>query len=254
MITVMYTPFIASVVSLRAMGIKFKEMLRLLDLKLPKLRWVVYSIAISLIFISLGVLIPSIMVYPLDLVRYIEGLSNKLHVPYYAALILTIFSSIIAGLTVNTIVALGEETGWRGLLCTILYERLGFTYTSVVIGVIWGLWHAPLVLCLGYDFKLPKEYSPVDPLHLLSFCFFTITLSFILVFIRLVSDSVLVPSMIHGLINGLGGLGLLASTQLPELLRFPGGLLGSVASIITFVIVLSISRLRGIKISLLRRQ
>lgn len=39
---------------------------------------------------------------------------------------------------------LGEELGWRGLLQDHLNQRIGWLEASLVIGVIWLIWHLPL--------------------------------------------------------------------------------------------------------------
>lgn len=53
----------------------------------------------------------------------------------------------------NLTVAFGEEVGWRGWLLTSL-RPLGTWPALIIVGVIWGLWHAPLIL-LGYNFARP---------------------------------------------------------------------------------------------------
>ena len=50
-----------------------------------------------------------------------------------------------------TVTAFGEELGWRGYLTTAL-SPLGFWRSALIIGVVWGLWHAPIIL-LGYNFN-----------------------------------------------------------------------------------------------------
>ncbi|GAA2185460.1 CPBP family intramembrane metalloprotease [Leucobacter alluvii] len=57
----------------------------------------------------------------------------------------------IGGLA-NSLLAFGEEIGWRGWLLTAL-RPLGTSPAIVITGVIWGLWHSPLIL-LGYNFGL----------------------------------------------------------------------------------------------------
>lgn len=60
----------------------------------------------------------------------------------------------IAALPVNTLISalatLGEEVGWRGWLLPNLLP-LGTWPALVLTGLIWGVWHAPLIL-LGYNF------------------------------------------------------------------------------------------------------
>lgn len=53
----------------------------------------------------------------------------------------------------NVTVAFGEEIGWRGWLLTSL-RPLGTWPALLIVGAIWGLWHAPLIL-LGYNFSRP---------------------------------------------------------------------------------------------------
>jgi membrane protease YdiL (CAAX protease family) len=45
---------------------------------------------------------------------------------------------MIAGMVIG---ALGEETGWRGFLQPFLEERFSLPVASILVGLIWGLWH-----------------------------------------------------------------------------------------------------------------
>jgi membrane protease YdiL (CAAX protease family) len=62
---------------------------------------------------------------------------------------------LLAGLTVapviNAVFAFGEEFGWRGYLLPRL-RPLGQFQAAIVVGVIWGLWHAPVIVQDGYNF------------------------------------------------------------------------------------------------------
>ena len=51
-------------------------------------------------------------------------------------------------LLLQALLAIGEETGWRGWLQREL-TPLGFWRMSLLIGLAWALWHAPIVLALG---------------------------------------------------------------------------------------------------------
>ena len=56
-----------------------------------------------------------------------------------------LLQGLIAGITINAVVGFGEELGWRGLLQREL-GFIGFWKSSILIGFIWGVWHAPIIL------------------------------------------------------------------------------------------------------------
>jgi uncharacterized protein len=104
---------------------------------------------------------------------------------------------MIQGLTISTlftsIFTFGEEFGWRGYL-TVKLLPLGRNQALLMTGIIWGLWHAPVIL-MGYNY-------PTQPvLGVLLMVVFCIWLSFILGWLRLASGSVLPPTLGHAVIN-----------------------------------------------------
>ncbi len=44
---------------------------------------------------------------------------------------------------------LGEEFGWRGYLTPALTRLMNWRMASLVVGIVWGLWHLPLFLLPG---------------------------------------------------------------------------------------------------------
>lgn len=44
---------------------------------------------------------------------------------------------------------LGEETGWRGFALPRMLDRLGPVVASVLLGLLWALWHLPLFFTEG---------------------------------------------------------------------------------------------------------
>lgn len=106
---------------------------------------------------------------------------------------------IVVASLVNTIFALGEEIGWRGWLWNRL-ARLGQIPKILVSGVIWGLWHAPLVL-LGYNYPFATGAWGV-----VAMCGMCTIFGAFLGWLRTLSGSVWPAALAHGVFNAGAGL------------------------------------------------
>ena len=110
-----------------------------------------------------------------------------------------VFTGIITGFSFSALTAFGEEFGWRGYLLTKLKEK-GFLVSSVVIGVVWGLWHAPLILA-GYNYPT----NPVAGVFMMVLACVSITP--LMIYLTVSGKSILVATFYHGGFNSLVGLG-----------------------------------------------
>src|SRR5258708_17051003 len=61
---------------------------------------------------------------------------------------------------------LGEELGWRGFLLPQLSRQYGFTTGCFVTGVVWALWHYPLLFAFGF-FSRHNAFSQIAFLTIL---------------------------------------------------------------------------------------
>jgi membrane protease YdiL (CAAX protease family) len=112
-----------------------------------------------------------------------------------------LLQGLIAGITINAIAGFGEELGWRGFLQRE-FGYMGFWKSSAVIGVIWGIWHAPLIL-LGHNY--PEH--PIAGVFMMTI--FTLLLSPIFGYVRLKAKSVIAAAVIHGSLNATMGLSIM---------------------------------------------
>jgi uncharacterized protein len=94
-----------------------------------------------------------------------------------------------------TLFTFGEEYGWRGYLLPRLLP-LGEVRASMLLGLIWGLWHLPLIIA-GLNYPGVNVW-----LAILVFTFVTVALSFTYTWFYVASSgSVLVASVFHASTN-----------------------------------------------------
>jgi membrane protease YdiL (CAAX protease family) len=94
-----------------------------------------------------------------------------------------------------TLFTFGEEYGWRGYLLPRLLP-LGEIRASVLLGVIWGVWHLPLILA-GLNYPGVNVW-----LAIIVFTFVTVALTFTYTWFYVASSgSVLVAAVFHASTN-----------------------------------------------------
>jgi len=106
---------------------------------------------------------------------------------------------VVLGGTLGLFVAIGgigEELGWRGFLVPELYKHYDFTRTVLISGVIWAVYHWPLLI-----FLIAPRLG-VSALPLLAFTIVaSVGLSTIMAWFRLRSGSVWTAVIFHMALN-----------------------------------------------------
>ena len=98
---------------------------------------------------------------------------------------------------------LAEDIGWRGYILPKLRERMSPLKASLLIGVLWVLWHVPFYL-------FPEGGVAVGEVPLLWFAPLTIAWSVLFAWVYVNTESILMPVLFHAAINTtLGTLGIL---------------------------------------------
>ena len=145
----------------------------------------------------------------------------------------------IAAFTVNAVLALGEEIGWRGFLVPAL-RRYGTWPALIVSGIVWGLWHAPVIL-LGYNFARP---SAIGLLLMVAGC---LIWGVLLGLLRLRSGAVWPAVFAHGAMNASMGLPMLffaAGSHPDPALMLGFGASGWIAGGLTIAVLLATGQFR----------
>ena len=96
------------------------------------------------------------------------------------------------GVAGSCISALGEELGWRGFLVPQLAKIVPFNRVAMISGVIWALWHYPIIL-------FSTAYRGAGPLWYTVACFtvMVVSMSFLFAWMRLKSGSVWTGMLLH---------------------------------------------------------
>lgn len=148
--------------------------------------------------------------------------------PPVEVVVLAQLAALPVGALFNSIFAFGEEIGWRGWLVPAL-RPLGTWPALLLTGVIWGIWHSPVIL-LGYNFG---RTDITGVLFMIGGC---VAWGILLGWVRLRSASVWPAVIAHGSLNAAGGLVVLFAAAQPDLAL--AGPLGVAAWIVLALVVL----------------
>lgn len=119
----------------------------------------------------------------------------------------TLVVSLTLWPAINTLVALGEEFGWRAYLLPKL-EPLGIRRALVAHGTIWGIWHWPLI-AMGYNYGLDYPLAPWSGLATMTIA--TIAIGTIFGAFSMRIGSVWPAALAHGTLNAVGSLSSVVS-------------------------------------------
>lgn len=155
----------------------------------------------------LGYLIPLAYAFPVYLVVWLGGLGGFADGEFVkrtaeefgwsnlspgGTLTLFVLLTGTLGLVGKTSRALGEEIGWRGFLVPELSKVVGFGGVGLISGVMWAIYHFPVLLFADYNSGTPAWYG------LSCFTVMVGADSFILAWLTLRSGSLWPAAIFHG--------------------------------------------------------
>jgi membrane protease YdiL (CAAX protease family) len=115
------------------------------------------------------------------------------NLPAMVLLLSAAINTVLVGPFLGLIITFGEEYGWRGFLQTELI-RLGRIRGVLLLGVIWGIWHWPMIW-MGYNYPGQPLFGS---LFMVAYC---IILAYFLAYAVFKSKGVWTAAYLHALTN-----------------------------------------------------
>ena len=122
-----------------------------------------------------------------------QGLTYPLYI------LISVVSCMTYAPLFNMFAAVGEETGWRGFLYPQLKAGFGKRKGLLIGGIIWGMWHWPIIWLIGYEYGMDYVGFPI--VGMLIFCIFTIAIGILCDRLYEKSKCIWIPSIFHGAVN-----------------------------------------------------
>lgn len=138
-------------------------------------------------------------------------------------------SAVFLGPVINMPLMLSEELGWRGYL----WDRLkasGFWRATLITGLLWGVWHMPIIW-LGHN------YPDAPVIGSVLFILLCLLMSPLYSWLRIKTRSVWGPALLHGTTNATAGYFILLQNPMTQPWQGLLGIGGYIAAAFTGVFV-----------------
>lgn len=235
----MYIPLLMALVSKKWIH---KEPLKVSGLQFKANGWWLLAVLlmpmVALAALGLNLLLPD-YTYCSDMSAFFAQMSDKMSADQIAQakqqmekipfnmLSVSLANALIMGATVNALAAFGEEYGWRGYLFDLLKGKT-FMKATVITGLVWGVWHAPLIL-MGHNYA---EHNIIGVFFMIVFC---LLLSPVFMYVRIKTKSVFAAAILHGTVNASAGIPLLYLSKTHDLVSGLTGVTGFIVLLLVNV-------------------
>ncbi|MBE5106193.1 CPBP family intramembrane metalloprotease [Bacillus thuringiensis] len=211
-------------------------------INLIKLNITTFGTPLAMILFILGGIMPAIVAISLkkkygskeEFRVFIKNIVNpRYHFVWYVLIVVLAFIScylptIFGGATMQKplyvallsfpIMIIGgglEEIGWRGFLQHALQKRFSAFFSTVIVSVIWAIWHLPLWFIPGTN-QAQRDF--------LAFTITTIAVSFLLTIIFNATKSIFMCLIFHALLNSFWNVYVPNDKVLPAFSTFIFGI------------------------------
>jgi membrane protease YdiL (CAAX protease family) len=126
---------------------------------------------------------------------------QSIPLPAETILLIQFAQGILLAPILNALPTFGEEFGWRAYLALKLLP-LGWRKAMILMGIIWGVWHWPLI-AMGHNYG--QDYPGAPWAGMLLFVWFAFVVGTMLAWLSLRGGSVWPAVIGHGALNGIAG-------------------------------------------------
>ena len=154
-----------------------------------------------------------------EMLQQVQSQGAPLDISPSTLLLVLLGVAVLAAPLINSFFTLGEEFGWRAYLQPKLMP-LGFRKAMLLMGLIWGVWHWPLI-AMGHNYGLDNFGAPWT--GMLAMVWFTFVVGTLFGWLVLRGGSVWPAVIGHSVVNAFAGfpIYLLALDAEPNLLLGP---------------------------------
>lgn len=187
---IMWCPALAAFATLKLHGRRLFE----LGWKWPATKYAFMSWYVPLVYAAIAyatVWIAGWGAFPDQ--RFVTSLVARMGLPISAAMATVLYVLLVGsfGMVGSLSHALGEEIGWRGFLVPELSKSTSFTMTALISGLVWALWHYPVLIFADYNSGTPTWYA------LSCFTVMVVAIAFVFAWLRLKSGSLWTGALLH---------------------------------------------------------
>jgi membrane protease YdiL (CAAX protease family) len=187
---IMWCPALAAFLTLKLNGRNFNE----LGWHFGPRRYIVLSWLIPLVYAGIAyVIIWSAGFGGFPNHEFMDSLETRMGLRLSPALSTIVYVLLTGtfGMARSLSSGLGEEIGWRGFLVLELAKTTSFTTTALISGIVWALWHWPILIFADYNNGTPAWYG------LTCFTVLVVSIAVVFAWLRLKSGSLWTGAILH---------------------------------------------------------
>lgn len=182
------------------------------------------------------------LLFPASFDRNLTTLTSMLQasgagaMPAQLMLAVSFAQMILIGPVINLLPTMGEELGWRGYLLPKLRGIFSDRAALVITGLVWGVWHAPII-AVGHNYG--TDYPGYPWVGILTMTVFCVSLGIIEGYFTLRVGSAIPAGIIHSAVNAGAALPmmLIVGDYNPILGPSIAGLIGGLPMLVIAVVL-----------------